>query len=275
MFCTPSVRTIIEDFLSEADGALPAFFQGFYLVGSIALDDFRPGGSDIDFIAVTPNRPSPEEVAILRRMHARLQRRYRRPYFDGFYVTQDDLRRDPALAIAAAEAREGRLTVRSGGLDPVTWQTLAEHGIPVRGPGRQALGVWTDPTALARWTLENMASYWRRWHARRARWSDPARLYALGTWAPAWGVLGVARQHYTLATGAITSKSGAGRYALATLPERWHRIVAECLRIRGGVASPALYRTPFARRRDALDCMAMVMDDAQRFMPSLPSRSAS
>jgi hypothetical protein len=268
MFGASSVRTITDHFLAEADAALPAFIRSFYLVGSIALDDYRPGGSDIDFIAVTPARPSPEETATLRRIHARLQRRFRRPYFDGSYVTLGDLRRDPALALGALDAHEGRLTVRSGGLDPVAWETLARHGIPLRGPDRAALEVWTDPAALARWTMGNMGSYWRRWHARHARWPSPAGLFALGTWAPAWGVLGVARQHYTLATGGITSKSGAGRYALGAFPGRWHRIVAECLRIRGGGVGRTLYRTPFARRREALGFMAMVMDDARRFLPS-------
>ena len=56
MFGASSVRTIIDHFLVEADAALPAFIRSFYLVGSIALDDYRPGGSDIDFIAVTPAR---------------------------------------------------------------------------------------------------------------------------------------------------------------------------------------------------------------------------
>ena len=88
---------------------------------------------------------------------------------------------------------------------------------------------------------------------------------ALGSWAPAWGVLGVSRLHYTLATGEITSKEGAGIYALRTFHRRWRRIVEECLRIRGGGEGRSLYRTPLGRRRDALAYMAMVIEDAQRF----------
>jgi hypothetical protein len=120
-------------------------------------------------------------------------------------------------------------------------------------------------------TLGNMASYWGPWRARHARWPFLAGIYALGRWAPAWGVLGVARQHYTLATGAITSKTGAGRYALGAFPVCWHRIVAECLRLRSGAAGHNLYRTPLARRREALAFMAMALDDARRFTPRLPA----
>jgi Domain of unknown function (DUF4111) len=81
---------------------------------------------------------------------------------------------------------------------------------------------------------------------------------------PVWGVLGVSRLHYTLATGAITSKDGAGCYARRTFDERWWRIIDECLRIRRGGHERALYRNPLTRRRDALDYVAMAIDAAHR-----------
>ncbi len=80
----------------------------------------------------------------------------------------------------------------------------------------------------------------------------------LGSAAPMWGVLGISRLHYTLATGRIASKAAAGEYALKTFDPRWERIVAECLRIRLGHGKPG-YGNPFARRREALDFVAMVI----------------
>ena len=80
----------------------------------------------------------------------------------------------------------------------------------------------------------------------------------------AWGVLGVSRLHCTLATGGIVSKYAAGRYASETFPTRWHRIVDESRRIRGGRHGRPLYFSPPARRRDLLDVVAMVIDDAQQ-----------
>lgn len=55
----PLVRAVIEDFITAADRALSGFIHGLDLVGSLALDDYRPGTGDIDFIAVTPARPDP------------------------------------------------------------------------------------------------------------------------------------------------------------------------------------------------------------------------
>jgi hypothetical protein len=74
-------------------------------------------------------------------------------------------------------------------------------------------------------------------------------------------VLGVSRIHYTVATGAITSKEGAGRYALATFPERWHRVIGEALRVRRGDRRRSLYWSPFSRQRDVLAFCNMVLTD--------------
>ncbi len=86
------------------------------------------------------------------------------------------------------------------------------------------------------------------------------------SWGPAWGVLGVSRLHYTLATGAIASKCGAGEYAREAFDPRWRHIIDECLRIRRGGPGRARYRSPFARRRAALDFVAMAIDDAHRLV---------
>jgi hypothetical protein len=75
---------------------------------------------------------------------------------------------------------------------------------------------------------------------------------------------GVSRMHYTLATGAITSKHGAGLYARETFEPRWRRIIDECLRLREGEAGRGLYRNPLTRRREALDFVATAIEDARR-----------
>ncbi|WP_370651758.1 nucleotidyltransferase domain-containing protein [Frankia sp. Cj3] len=46
--------------------------EGWYVVGSAALDDFRPGASDIDFVAVTATPPADHQLAALEGVHTRL-----------------------------------------------------------------------------------------------------------------------------------------------------------------------------------------------------------
>jgi hypothetical protein len=79
-----------------------------------------------------------------------------------------------------------------------------------------------------------------------------------------WVVTGVTRLHYTLATGDITSKTGAARYGLRTFPARWHRVLDETIRLRTGDRRRSRYPTPLARRRDLLAYGRMVVDDAHR-----------
>jgi hypothetical protein len=261
----PAVQAVVDDFLALAGARTPGLVQGLYLVGSVALDDFRPHASDVDFVAVTDGPLSPADVAAVRRVHAALAARHRRPYFDGVYVTWRDLTGDPALAGPGATAHEGRLDPRpGGGCDPVTWHTLADHGVTAHGPRREDVPVWTDRTTLAAWTHRNLDDYWRPWLRRSSRLWSPAGLACVDNWGPVWGVLGVSRLHYTLTTGAITSKHGAGLYARETFDQRWRRVVEECLRLRRGEDGKTRYRSPLSRRRDALDFVAMAIDDAHR-----------
>jgi hypothetical protein len=256
------VREVVTALLDAVDAATPGLIEGFYPVGSVALADFRPHESDIDFVAVTAARPDAAVCDALRKVHGALQASQRRPFFEGVYVTWDNLRRDPALAAPVPSWHAGRFATDAFALNPITWHTLAHHGIAVRGPAPADLAIHTDPALLAAWTLHNLDSYWRPWHDRSARLLSRAGMAALGAWAPAWGVLGVTRLHYTLATGEITSKAGAGEYAFATFPARWQRIINECLRIRRGEPAPSLYRSPLARRRDALAYIALAISSA-------------
>jgi Nucleotidyltransferase domain len=63
--------TVIGRFVATLDRALPGVIGGFYVVGSIALGAFRPGRSDIDFVATLPRPLSPAEIGTLRAVHRR------------------------------------------------------------------------------------------------------------------------------------------------------------------------------------------------------------
>ncbi|SDK73650.1 protein of unknown function [Nonomuraea jiangxiensis] len=259
----PKIDAIVETYLSLADAEAPGLVEGLYLEGSAALGDYRPATSDIDFVAVTAAAPP---VEVLERIHDRLGAHP----LEGFYLTWDDLRRDPAKLDERPRAHAGRLN-RRGTVNPVTWHTLARHGLTCRGPEPYELEIWNDPDALAAWTDDNLDRYWRRLVTRATNLATPWGLATLGNYAVVWIVTGIARLHYTLATGEITSKSGAGRHALKAFPEPWHRVVNEALRLREddtalpslasalsglgdhfGTPRRSLYGSPFERRRDTL-----------------------
>jgi hypothetical protein len=282
----PLVELVVADYLELVDAEAPGLVEGLYLTGSAALGDFRPRTSDVDFVAVTARPLDAAARAALARAHARLRARRPRPHFDGLYATWAELAADPALR-RGPSSHEGRFDADGHAPgDPVTWHTVARHGVARRGPAPADLAVWADPAALAAWTLDNLDRYWRRLLDDALR---PGRRWWLASLTPygaVWIALGVTRLHYTLATGALCSKADAARYALRAFPdERWRRVVQECLRIReadragpgaGGALRGALadagdvaavgapYATPLARRRDVLAFAEMAVDDARR-----------
>ncbi|MBG0563467.1 nucleotidyltransferase domain-containing protein [Actinoplanes aureus] len=233
------------EYLIRADLLAPGLVEGLYLQGSIALGDYRHGVSDIDFVAVTED---PADPGLVQEIHRRMPRR---PYFDGLYVTWDDLRADPASLAPGPAVHEGRVLPSSDfERNLVTWHVLAQGGVAIRGPQRPE--IFTDWPALAASTRANLESYWRPW-ARRLR----RHPMSLGSWAVSWGVLGVSRLRHTLVTERVTAKTEAGRYALRSYPG-WERIIEEALRIRCG--GPARYRDPFRRRADLLAYLEFALD---------------
>ena len=113
------------------------------------------------------------------------------------------------------------------GLCSVTWWILKEKGIAVFGPSPWELALTVDMERLLQGQLENMNSYWATWISR------PVRLATLlSDWGVQWTVLGVLRQFYTLRERQIVSKTEAGKYAMACLPQRWERIIAEAVALR-------------------------------------------
>jgi hypothetical protein len=70
-------------------------FIGLYLGGSLALGDFNPHRSDIDFVAVTVDELPPKLIIALEEMHTRLWAtgtKWARK-LDGSYVPQQVFRR--------------------------------------------------------------------------------------------------------------------------------------------------------------------------------------
>lgn len=266
------VRRAVSVFLSAVDAAAPGLVTGFYLVGSVALGDFHPTGvgpgqfstaSDVDFVAVLSSRTD-ADTAVLADAHARVAAKQPRPSFDGCFLTAAELAAGPDDCPDVPCAQSGRFAPAGRfGINPVTFCELARHGIAVRGRQPAQLDVWHDPAALRAFTADNLRSYWRpAWRTGRR----PSPLwFAVGLtgWYPVWTVLGVTRLHYTLATGEMTSKCGAGRYAREAFDPRWHRILDESLALRSGGAEGARgYRNPVSRRRDTLAYLDATIDSA-------------
>jgi len=254
----PVVQAVTNFFLDAVDAAAPGLIQGLYLTGSVALHDFQANSSDVDFVAISAQRADAAGLQGLAAAHSSLWARFPGLHFDGTHLSQADLVVGPQKCPSAPFHYEGKFNLSGDfAINPVTWHELAGHSVAVRGPSLVGAPIWHDTAVLSVWTLNNLREYWQPWLTQYR--NAPAAVDLID--APVtWGVLGVSRLHYTLATGQITSKTGAGQYALDVFDGRWSPIISEALRLRLRPTAASEYTDLAERRQEAVAFMEMVIN---------------
>ena len=250
------VAEVTARFLTAVDERAPGLVEGLYLHGSLALTgEFFPG-SDIDFAAVLPGRPGEADLDALAAAHEAVRAARPQPLFEGIHLVRADLAGPPDACPDLPFIHEGRFE-RAGrfSISPVTWHELAGHAITVRGPALAGQDVWTDERVLWDFSHANLGSYWAKVAGLLVAMPERAGLPD----ATAWCVLGISRLHHLLATGSMTSKSGAGRYALTVFGPRWHPVIHEALRARERPQAPSGYPSVPARAQDTTEFTAMAL----------------
>jgi hypothetical protein len=212
------VSSALDAWLRAHDEAAPGTIEGLYVVGSVALGDWT-GHSDIDVVAVVADPSDTDLADDLARAHDLVGARIDRS-IDGPYVAWGDLV-VPAMAVHRPWVLDGEFHVdgESFEINPVVWYTLATYGIAVRGDDPRALGVSHDVEERRTWVAGNLDTYWRGVGDALAAGLADSPETEWGGEILEWVALGVARMLYTFETGDVTSKSGAGRWAAARIPQ--------------------------------------------------------
>ena len=218
-------------------GAAPAgLVTGLYLRGGIGFGEWVDGQSDVDFVATLDHRPSAADVAGLRAAHEAVAAAYPDVSFDGCHVLVQDLAGDPRACPDVPCILNGAFAVGPVHDAVVAWHELAWQGVTVVGPAHDGLGIWTSQELLLDFTRGNLDTYWRSTAEAlgKALAGGDGRPEACSEEACTWCVLGVARLHHLLVTGAMTTKSRAGRWGLDYYPDRFRPVLEEALRVRDG-----------------------------------------
>ncbi len=240
--------------MSTYDEIAPRSIEGLYVIGSIALDDWQPHSSDIDIVAITTEPADEEMAATLLTAHAVFLERCPSARVDGPFLAWGDLTLSPQGATRPwtldgdfhhdAECFE---------LNPVTWHTLATHGIRVRGPEAAELDIPLDLDEFGRFITDNSRHYWKPVHDQfEAALSEMRPTDTLPSSVPVWCLLGVCRMLYSAATGGVTSKSAAGLWAADVLGEQHRKVCESVVALRSEADQPV----DFAMLRESLDAMA-------------------
>ena len=227
------VATALGTYLEVLDANAPGLVEGLYVVGSYALDDWQPGRSDIDIVAITAEPASDDDFATLRAAHAVLTDRLPLPHIDGPYLAWGDLIAAPATGLHRPWTLDGELHHDSEcfEINPVTWYTLATYGVKVRGPNIDRLNVWLDTEDRVRFVIDILATYWHQVaESVEEQCENPDVGFDLAAFE--WCALGALRLHYTAFTGDVTSKRGAGEYGLIVTPDHLHDTLQAALAAR-------------------------------------------
>lgn len=253
------VEVAVGAFLVDVDRSLPGLVEALHATGSVALDDYQPPISDVDLVAVCRHSPTPEEMTALAEVH-----RPARPNVDVLYATRDDLRRDPSALSLSGSVDGVFRTEGAFEANPVVWRVMSTRALPIRGDALRAQDVWFDADVLRRWNLANLDTYWSEW-VQWARTKDGTESRVRSEYGLQWLVLGVPRLHHTIATLEITSKTGAGRYALDVAPAQWQPVLEAALALRAEKDSP-LPASADALWHDGIELAAWFIEDAHRLL---------
>ena len=247
------VKVVINDYLGIFNAKLPDLMRSFFIVGSIALNDYCECKSDIDFVCVIKRDMNSSEVNTIKEIHKELSSKYHENTLEGSYVTPHQIGKpDKEIGpVLYFDGKNMKHDCKSGNVGVVTWFILKEYGITITGDPPEHYVFSIDVDDLLDSIKLNANTYWAKWAENASRKLSVNNISTLFGQKVEWGVLGIARLYYTLHEGDVTSKYGAGKYALDRVPPYFEKILKEALRIRKG-GSKSYYNSPFKRRKDTI-----------------------
>ena len=222
------VNCLLDELLRQTGSILTGQLVGFYIDGSLALGDFDPTHSDIDFLVATRN-PLPEAaVDALVVMHQSLSIS-QRPFateLEGSYIPIDALRRytpDDTIHPNLERGRDEQLRYKQHHSDWIIHRHIVrEHGITLFGPTPDTLidPVFADDLRAA------IAGVMRSW------WSTPEAADSIRHGHPgylAYVVQTMCRALYTWENGIVVSKPAACRWASTALEAEWQPLLRQAV----------------------------------------------
>jgi len=221
----PEVNAVLQELLSGARALLGPRFVGMYLDGSLAIGDFDPGKSDLDFVVVTDGELPPQTFAALETMHVPIAAGASRwgKELEGSYIPMRALRLDPRPGPHPYIDRGSTLDIvhHESGYWVIHRHILREHGVVLVGPPPRTLIDPVHPAELG----EAVRGILREW------WMPMLREGPLlqNSFYRCYAVLTMSRMLYTMRHGTIVTKPVAARWAQEALDARWTPLIRDAL----------------------------------------------
>ena len=221
----PEINSLLQELLSGVRAILDRRFVGMYLDGSLAIGDFEPNKSDLDFVMVTDGDLSAETFEDLKTMHERIASGASRwtKELEGSYIPQRALRHDRRPAAHPYIDRGSTLALvhPESGYWVIHRHMLREHGVALTGRPPRTLIDPVQPSELREAVLGILREWWMPMLVEAPLLHNSFyRCYA---------VLTMSRMLYTIRHGAIVTKPVAARWAQEALDRRWTPLIRDAL----------------------------------------------
>ena len=222
------VNAVLHDFQGRIQAILVNHFIGMYLYGSLALGDFDPHSSDIDFIVVTDKELADDAFEALKEMHARFDESPSvwAGKVEAAYIPLQALSHMAPTDVTYPQVEKGTALFK-GPLE-IGWifqrHTMREHGVIVAGPDPHTLVDPVDPSDMRR-AVSALPEMWLEQARNDHSWLE----WVCQREAQAFVVLTLCRLLYTLDTADVASKPAAAHWAQKALGKRWAGLIEHAL----------------------------------------------
>jgi predicted nucleotidyltransferase len=231
LIVNPEINALISELLAGIQAALGKQFVALYLHGSLANGDFAPGRSDIDFLVVTEQELSPNEIERVKAMHRRLTHSGMAwaDVLEGGYISRKELRcYNAATAFHPSLRVDGSFDVDGYGSDWIIQRYLIrKHAFVIAGPEPKTLIDEVTPDQLREAQLGILREWWL------PQLTDSHRIERDDY--QAYAVLTMCRALYTVTMGDVASKPAAARFAQRALGEPWAALIEDAAQWREGM----------------------------------------
>ena len=232
------VREVIELLLIKVKGALNDKFIGMYIHGSLALGDFNPNSSDIDFFVITKGEISKEEFSLLKQIHndiLSIDNKWGKR-LEGSYIDMETLKSITPPTKPRPYINGEEFHLANHGYEWILEEHVTrEHGIIIEGPNPKELIMSISLEDLREGNLKILNDWWA-----------PMVTYPLmlkDSEYQAYAVLSMCRIIYTFTYGIIVSKKKASSWAQRNLEKEWENLIKEAMEWKKGYAFNNFHRT--------------------------------
>ena len=217
------VNAALTIIISGMRSVLKDSFIGLYIGGSLAIGDFSPERSDIDFVSVTDSDLSSDTFRALERMHDGFWHSSNRwvKRLDGSCVPQQMIKEWSSEKSVCPFVEGKDFYATNQGSAVIQRHIIREHGVVVAGPDPKTLIDSVDEDQLRKVQGEILQKWWE------PVLEDPDWLTQ--TQKQPFAVLTMCRALYTLEHGVVVSKPVAAKWVQQTSGKQWAALISSAL----------------------------------------------